>query len=442
LTFPRPSKAFLRTLGLWLAASIASWVVLVWTFAFEFERLGPLPEVSVSPSLDVDAATESSADAGDRDDVEPSDLSIPDRLGPGDSLSSVLGRNGFGSSEVYEIARALSAVMDVRALRDGDDVEIRYREGDVGSISIHHGDLERVELVRSEAGWQSEWTRVDVEHRTVEVAGILADNLFASMARLGETASLTVAFASVFSWDIDFHSQSREGDRFGVVVDKLYREGEFVGYGEVRAARYVSTLGGERVFDAFLYEDPEGRRDYYDAEGKSLRKAFLRAPVKFERISSGFSYSRMHPIEHRRMPHLGVDYAARKGTPVYSVAAGVVVDRGWRGGGGNTIAIQHAMGYSTKYLHLSRFASDLRVGKRVDQREIIGYVGDTGTATAPHLDFRVYRYGKPVNPLTQIFPPGPPVPDALRPDFEAKKALLESELESLTSPRPVLATDS
>jgi murein DD-endopeptidase MepM/ murein hydrolase activator NlpD len=436
LIVPEASKSFARTLGLWLALSLAAWAATLWTFAFELERLGPFSAVS-SPLEPGSDPSEAAID----EVVEATELSIPDRLGPGDTLSSVLSRNGFGSGDVYEIGRALSAVMDVRSLRDGDDVEIHYGEGNVDSIRVHHGDLERVELVRTDAGWQSEWTRADLEHRTVEVSGTLADNLFASMARLGETASLTVALAGVFSWDIDFHTQSREGDRFGVVVDKLYREGEFVGYGELRAARYVSTLGGERVFDAFLYEDPAGRRDYYDGEGKSLRKAFLRAPVKFERISSGFSYNRMHPIHHRRMPHLGVDYAAPKGTPVYSVASGVVVDRGWRGGGGNTIAIQHAMGYSTKYLHLSRFASGLSVGKRVDQREIIGYVGDTGTATAPHLDFRLYRYGKPVNPLTQIFPPGPPVPDHLRVDFDAKKSLLESELDAIAARRAALATD-
>jgi murein DD-endopeptidase MepM/ murein hydrolase activator NlpD len=419
LNVPRCSKAFLGTLAVWLAVSLAAWTSLLWAFAFE--RLGPLPEVSSrldnEPDL-MDAAMEVADEA--------KDLSIPDKLGAG---------------EVYEIGRALSAVMDVRTLRDGDDIDIRYRKGRVDSILVSHGDIERVHLFRSDAGWQSEWTRVDLERRTVAVSGTLEDNLFASMARLGETASLTVAFAGVFSWDIDFHTQSREGDRFGVLVDKLYRDGEFVGYGEVRAARYVSTLGGERVFDAFLYEDPEGRRDYYDPEGKSLRKAFLRAPLKFERISSGFSYNRMHPIQHRRMPHLGVDYAAQKGTPVFSVASGVVVDRGWRGGGGNQITIRHAMGYETKYLHLSRFASGLSVGKRVDQREVIGYVGDTGSATAPHLDFRLYRYGKPVNPLTQIFPPGPPVPDDLRPDFEAKIAVLESELDSIAARHPVLATD-
>jgi murein DD-endopeptidase MepM/ murein hydrolase activator NlpD len=245
----------------------------------------------------------------------------------------------------------------------------------------------------------------------------------------------------VFSWDFDFASQSRTGDRFSLIVDKLYDEGEFVGYGQLHAARYVSSLPGGRSFDAFHYEDPTGRRDYYDSLGNSLRKAFLRAPVDFERISSRFSYSRLHPIHHKRMPHLGVDYAARKGTPVYSVAAGVVVDRGYRGGGGNTITVRHAMGFTSKYLHLSRFARSVSVGTRVEQKEVIGFVGDTGTATAPHLDFRLLHHGRPVNPLTQIFPPGPPVAEEFRVDFEARKAALARKLATLDPKRAVVTTD-
>lgn len=403
-----------KVLGSWLVASVVVWAGASWLFGFS--RLTPLPEVVFSASAAADEIAEPP--------VERS-LLIPDRFGSGDTLSSVLGRNGFDGLEVHEMGRALSAVMDVRHLREGDEVEIRYEGGGAASVLVHHGDLERVLLLRSDLGWQSEWSAVDLERRTVAVSGILEANLFLSMAALGEEAPLTVAFANVFSWDFDFHTQSREGDRFSVIVEKLYREGEFVGYGDLKAARYVSSLEGARVFSAFLYDDPSGRRDYYDSDGKSLKKAFLRAPLDFDRISSGFSYNRLHPVHRRRMPHLGVDYAARKGTPVYSVASGVVTDRGWRGGGGNTVTVQHGMGYTSKYLHLSRFAKGLGVGTRVAQKEVIGYVGATGTVTAAHLDFRLLRHGKPVNPLTQIFPPGPPVPPEFRADFDARKAELE-----------------
>ncbi len=406
-----------KPIGSWLLASLVAWGGALWLFGFS--HLGPLPEVAST-----------AAAAPDLSDTRlPEDaLTLPDRFRRGDTLSSVLTRNGFDGLEIHEMGRALSAVMDVRRLREGDEVEFHFGGGGIASVLVHHGDRERVLLVRSDLGWQSERTAVDLEKRVVSVAGVLEGNLFLSVARLGEGAPLTVAFANVFSWDFDFHTQSREGDRFSLVVEKLFREGEFVGYGELHAARYVSRHGGERVFSAFLYHDPTGRRDYYDHDGKSLKKAFLRAPVDFDRISSGFSYNRLHPIHRRRMPHLGVDYAARKGTPVYSVAAGVVVDRGFRGGGGNTVTVRHAMGYTSKYLHLSKFAKGLTVGSPVAQKEVIGYVGDTGTATAAHLDFRLLRHGKPVNPLTQIFPPGPPVPAEFRADFDKRKATLEARL--------------
>jgi len=422
-----------KPIGSWLLASLAAWAGALWLFGVS--SLGPLPEVASTVEAAADVAGASPDDNA---------LAIPDRFGKGDTLSSVLARNGFDGLEIHEMGRALSAVMDVRHLREDDEVVIRFGVGGPASVLVHHGDFERVLLMRSDRGWQSERTAVDLERRTVAVSGALVDNLFLSMAELGEEAPLTVAFANVFSWDFDFHTQSRQGDRFSLLVEKLYREGEFVGYGDLHAARYVSNLegaGGERVFSAFLYDDPAGRRDYYDSDGKSLKKAFLRAPVEFDRISSGFSYNRLHPIHRRRMPHLGVDYAARKGTPVYSVAAGVVVDRGWRGGGGNTVTVQHQMGYASKYLHLSKFAKGLTVGTRVAQKEVIGYVGDTGTATAAHLDFRLMRHGKPVNPLTQIFPPGPPVPAEFRADFDARKAALEAGLGPLERKGQVTTDD-
>jgi murein DD-endopeptidase MepM/ murein hydrolase activator NlpD len=415
----------LSLLACGLAAAMAFELYLAW--------LPPLPEFASTAAAPPSLAEEPSED-----------LTIPDRFDRGDTLSSVLARNGFDGVEIHEMGRALSAVMNVRRLRQGDELEIRFDDGEVATVLIQCGDLTRVLLVRSDAGWQSERTAVDVERRTVAVAGRLEDNLFFSMSKLGEAPPLTVAFAGVFSWDFDFHTQSRRGDRFSLIVEKLYREGEFVGYGDLHAARYLSRgdgPGDEQVLSAFLYQDPNGRRDYYDTEGKSLRKAFLRSPVAFERISSGFSYSRLHPIHGRRMPHLGVDYAARTGTPVYAVAAGVVVDRGYRGGGGNTVTVRHQMGYTSKYLHLSRFAKGLRAGSRVEQKEVIGYVGSTGAATGAHLDFRLLRHGKPVNPLTQIFPPGPPVPAEFRADFDSKKAALEGRLPSIDPTGALPTTD-
>ena len=420
----RQLRAF-ATAGVWIALSVAVWAVLAYWLGVRI--VGELPAV--------DPPSES-----ERAPVTPfvltrsETVAIPDRIGRGETLSSVLSRNGFTAAEIHGIARALSAIMDVRHLRAGDELEIVYDGGGEPTTirlnRLSRGHLRRVELTRSELGWQSLSEEIELTRRTVSLSGALEGNLFVSMNRLGEGAPLTIAFANVFAWDFDFHTQSREGDRFSLVVEKLYREGEFVGYGDLRAARYISYFSGERVFSAFLYEDPSGTRDYYNPEGKSMRKAFLRAPVDFERISSGFSYSRLHPIHNRRIPHLGVDYAARTGTPVYSVAAGVVTGQAFTKDGGNTVTVRHAMGYTTKYLHLSRFAKGLGVGRRVEQKEVIGYVGMTGAATGPHLDFRLIHHGKAVNPVTQIFPPGPPVADEYFSDFEERRARLQAQLDS------------
>jgi murein DD-endopeptidase MepM/ murein hydrolase activator NlpD len=417
----------LAAAGLWVAVSVAIWGGVLYWLGERFVE--DLPEVGAHSSSLAPVIPVSQLRHVLPAPSEP--VVIPDKIGRGETLSSVLARNGFDNAEIHDTALALSAIMDVRRLRAGDELEIHYHDsGEPDFIVLNRGDLRRVELTRSELGWQSQSEEVELTRQTVSLAGVLVGNLFSSISRLGEGAPLTVSFANVFAWDFDFYTQSREGDRFSLVVEKLYREGKFVGYGELRAARYVSYLSGERVFSAFLYEDPDGKRDYYNAEGKSMRKAFLRAPLDFERISSGFSYSRLHPVHNRRMPHLGVDYAARTGTPVYSVAAGVVTGREFTKGGGNQVTVRHAMGYTTKYLHLSRFADSLRVGQRVEQKEVIGYVGMTGTATGPHLDFRLFHHGKPVNPVTQIFPPGPPVADAYFTDFERHRASLVDQLES------------
>ena len=438
----RPFRAFAAA-GVWIALSVAMWAVLAYWLGVRV--VDELPAVD-PPSERVPVALFAPFVL-----TRSETVAIPDRIGRGETLSSVLFRNGFTAAEIHDIARALSAIMDVRHLRAGDELEILYDGGGPTTIRLNRlngvswGDLRRVELTRSELGWQSLSEEIELTRRTVSLSGALEGNLFASMNRLGEGAPLTVAFANVFAWDFDFYTQSREGDRFSLVVDKLYREGEFVGYGDLLAARYISYLSrqaGERVFSAFLYEDPSGTRDYYNPEGKSMRKAFLRAPVDFERISSRFSYSRLHPIHNRRMPHLGVDYAARTGTPVYSVAAGVVTARAFTKGGGNTVTVRHAMGYTTKYLHLSRFAKGLGVGRRVEQKEVIGYVGMTGAATGPHLDFRLIHHGKAVNPVTQIFPPGPPVADEFFSDFEERRARLAKQLDSRRREVTVPADDS
>jgi murein DD-endopeptidase MepM/ murein hydrolase activator NlpD len=236
------------------------------------------------------------------------------------------------------------------------------------------------------------------------------NSLIGALGAAGERIQLALAIADVFSGTIDFNSGLQPGDGFEVVFEKSQHAGDFAGYGAILGARFEAD-GREHY--AFRWTDPEtGKSAYYDEHGRSLKRFFLKSPLKFNpRITSGFSTRRLHPVHGTYRAHLGVDYGAPSGTEIVSVAGGVVGSAGWAGAGGRQVRIRHAGGYETYYLHLSRFASGLRAGTRVGQGQLIGYVGATGTATGPHLDYRVKRNGTFVNPTVEHnrMPPGDPL---------------------------------
>jgi murein DD-endopeptidase MepM/ murein hydrolase activator NlpD len=245
--------------------------------------------------------------------------------------------------------------------------------------------------------------QIDSEHPSV----------IAAMAKAGETDKLAMLVAEIFSGQIDFDSDLQPGDSFDILVEKSSHDGQFSGYGAVLGARFLTD---GRDLRAFRWTDPgSGKPAFYDENGRSLKRFFLRSPLRFEpRITSGFSRSRLHPIYRTYRAHLGIDYGAPVGAPVVAVASGTVVSAGWSGGGGNMIRIRHASGFESYYLHLSAFATGIRAGAHVDQGELIGRVGATGDATGPHLDYRLRKNGVFVNPLIEHrkLPPGEPIPVA------------------------------
>jgi murein DD-endopeptidase MepM/ murein hydrolase activator NlpD len=243
------------------------------------------------------------------------------------------------------------------------------------------------------------------ETRVESVSADIDSSLFASVARIGEKDQLALDIAEIFSSDIDFNTDIQKGDSFRVLVEKKYLNGQFSGYDAIQAASFSN---GRKTFMGFRFADENGKPAYYGPDGKALKKSFLKSPLKFSRITSRFSTSRLHPILRKVQPHLGVDYAAPVGTPVHAVGSGVVTDAGWNGGSGRMVKLRHSGGYETLYLHLSRIA--VNRGTRVGQGDVIGYVGSSGLSTGPHLDFRVYRHGKAINPLKVVFPPGAPIP--------------------------------
>ena len=237
-----------------------------------------------------------------------------------------------------------------------------------------------------------------------------SSSLIAAVDQAGENIHLALSLAEIFGGQIDFNHDLQLGDDFEVLFEKMTREGQFAGYGNILGA--ALRVDG-REYRAFRWQDPvTGRAGYYDEDGRSLKRLLLSSPLRFEpRVTSRFSRNRLHPVHGNRRPHLGVDYAAPHGSAVVAVASGVVVSAGRSGGGGNTVRVRHGGGLETYYLHLSSFAKGVRAGARVDQNQVIGRVGSTGTATGPHLDYRLKRNGVFVNPLTvhRQQPPGEPI---------------------------------
>lgn len=289
------------------------------------------------------------------------------------------------------------------------------KSGLLASFTYGIDELRTLRVTRRGEALHAEVVTRDYETRVDRVAGTISSSLFAAIGGAGEQDQLALDLAEVFAWDVDFNTEIQKGDSFQVAVEKLTADGSFLRYGRILAAEFTR---GTRVLKAVRYEGA-GSEGFYAPDGSPLRKAFLRSPLQFTRISSGFTRSRFHPILGHYTAHLGIDYAAPVGTPVRASADGVVVLAGWSGGYGKTVRLRHTNGFETLYGHLSRI--DVRSGQRVSQGSLVGAVGSTGLSTGPHLDYRMIRNGAYVNPLTIQLPPAEPIPAQERAAFELRR---------------------
>ncbi|HZP35708.1 MAG TPA: M23 family metallopeptidase [Methylomirabilota bacterium] len=354
----------------------------------------------------------------------------------GETFDTALRRAGLERGDAANIAAALRATVNLRRLAPGERLSVRAgAPGVEPEITWTRSPAERYDIRSADGHWTVTAVRAPIETRVVALAGEVRDSLFASVERLGESAALTARLVTLFEWDFDFAADSMPGDRFRLLVEKRYVGDELLGYGDILIAQYASA---ERPLLTSVAFDDGGRRAYYDASGRSVKKMFLRAPLDFTRVTSGFSHARHHPILGGLRPHLAVDYGAPVGTPVRAVADGVVTMAGWDGGFGLSISIRHARGYETMYNHLSRL--HVKRGDRVRQRQIIGRVGTTGLSTGPHLDYRVRKGGVFVNPLGEKFIPGSPVPANRRGAFGVHVRTLLDRLDA-EAPLPPRAPD-
>lgn len=334
-------------------------------------------------------------------------------LGRGDTLGDVLDRLGVPSDQIPAWAAATQRLLDVRSLPVGlvAEAAVDYH-GTLTSVRLTPDWRATIVLEPGDAGVLARREARPVEREMTVVRGSVTSSLFGAVDAAGEDEALAIQLAELFQWDIDFHREVQPGDTFAVLVERVRSEGRIVAYGPIVGAEYVNS--GKR-FVSVRYAAAGSPPGYYDLKGRPLKKQFLRSPLRFSRVTSRFSMSRMHPVLGRRLPHYGVDYGAPVGTPVMATADGTVSFTGRKGGGGNTVEIRHAGGYVTAYLHLSRFA--VRPGARVEQGRVVGYVGSTGLSTGPHLDYRVTQGGRYVNPLMVGKEPSPPLPSSALPEF-------------------------
>jgi len=349
----------------------------------------------------------------------------------GQSLVQALSAHGISGRLTHEIAQALRPHVNFRKIRPGATFEATLDEtGALRHFLYRASPLEVYEVTREQAEYRVTRHEVPIERRVEKITGTITSSLFESMEALGEKPELAVRFVDIFVWDFDFNSHAQPGDRFRMLVEKTYSGATFVRYGKILLAEYENR---GKTHTGIYFETSPGRGDSYTPDGRSVRKTFLRSPLTYSRISSGYTHHRHHPILGGVRPHLAVDYAATHGTPVWAVADGVVLSAGWNGGNGKSVFIQHRGGYRTMYNHLSTVAREIRKGARVEQKQVIGYVGSTGLSTGPHLDYRVVKDGHFINPLTQKFIPGDPIPQSQQAAFRSLRDRLLHDLRSSAS---------
>lgn len=345
------------------------------------------------------------------------------------TLAGLLGAHVLDRTLVHTVVEAVRAVFDPRRLRvDNPYTLVMAEDGGLRQFEYHIDDDEFLRVRRTGDAPRTftaelvPYVKIRDERVVHGAIDARRSSLVAALNDAGEHVGLAILMAEVFSGEIDFNNDLRRGDHFDVLFEKYYREEEFAGYGDVVAAEFENDGRRVQAFGFRLPDDDETL--YYDAEGRSLTRLFLSSPFRFEpRVTSRFSYRRLHPVLGTSRPHLGVDYGAPTGTPVIAVATGRVVSAARSGGSGNMVRLRHTNGYETYYLHLSRFAAGIQAGARVVQGQTIGYVGSTGLSTGPHLDYRIRKNGTFVNPLVEIrnLPPGDPVPEEHLAAFRARR---------------------
>jgi len=353
-------------------------------------------------------------------------------INSGETFSSLMNRLGMGTAQAYKLALASDSLFNVTKIIAGNKYQV-YSDTLTHEIKYMVYNINRVRSAvftcspDSLMGVHFYEKPVKVERRYADVS--ISSSLWNDMQKAGSSPALIIKLSDIYAWTVDFFGLQKD-DRFQVIYEQSSCEGSVLSVDTIYFARFSR---GEHELFAVMYDQRNNGNVYWNEKGESMRKAFLKAPLEFKRISSGFSYHRKHPVTGQIKAHTAVDYAAPTGTPVVSIGDGQVISVGWAGGGGNTVKVRHNSIYTTSYMHLSKYGPGIKAGVRVRQGQVIGYVGMTGTATGPHLDFRVYMNGTAINPLTMESPSEEPILPENKAGLDSAFVRYLSEMEQLAA---------
>jgi murein DD-endopeptidase MepM/ murein hydrolase activator NlpD len=393
-------------------------------------------EFAVAATLAAENQPETAAAPTDIEPVEvPRGTPLTMKVRTGDSLDRMFKRNALDRTDLANIMSLERARKHLRLIKPGDEIHVRQNNGHVLQLdkSISLGEI--LSIRENADGYIAKTVEEPLSTRPVRTTGTIDSSLFLAAAKAGISDRTIMNLAGIFAWDVDFMLDIRAGDEFTLVYEEVWKKGERVAEGDILAAEFINQ--GER-FRAIRFADASGRTDYYTPDGRSVRKAFVRAPLSFSRISSNFNPKRRHPKLNRIRAHQGVDYAAPTGTPIKAAGDGKIIHRARKGGYGNTVIVQHGGNITTLYAHMSKYGRP-RVGSRVRQGDVIGYVGATGLATGPHLHYEYRRNGVHLNPRTVKLPDAQPIDSQYLTDFEEAAAPL---IRQLDSSRPTRVADN
>lgn len=398
-------------------------VIALSVYQWQQKKLEALDEVEVTDSTEVEEIVYKYGIPTDRYNVKYGIVK------PGQTLSVILSEHGLSKKEIHELSQNAEGTFDVRKIKDGQAYAVFTTQDSLATprYFVYEEDPKSYIVFDLKESHNVSRGKNPVEWRQKEVKGQVESSLWVAMQNNNTSPQLAIVLSHIFGWSIDFFGLQKQ-DEFRVIYEQEYIDGKGLQNFHVLAASF-------RASDSTYYAIPfvqDGEELYYNEKGNSLEGAFLKAPLDYYRISSRFTNSRYHPVLKRYRAHHGVDYAAPTGTPVYAIGSGKVIAKGYQaGGGGNYVKIRHNSVYTTTYMHLSRFAKGLKVGSTVKQKEVIGYVGSTGLSTGPHLDFRVYENGKPINPLLIKSQPKKPISSANMQQYTAVRDSLIQRLSAL-----------